>query len=124
MAVLDDIVSGINNSVSRSHGMRPADVTYKDESKIFRKLFPEYKPRLQGGYKYMFEPGDRVRHSKFRSPFHKSYFGNYSNKIYTVSQRIPRSPPVYRLETSEGGDFEGTWYGPELIKVDEENEDI
>lgn len=120
--VLDRIVSGINNSVSRTHGMKPANVTKKHEETIFKKLFPEYIPRAQRRYKYMFNVGDLVRYSKFRSPFHKSYRGNYSDEVFVISERIPRSPPVYRIKTKDDEEIEGTWYGPELIGVSEKEE--
>ena len=122
--VLDKVARGINNTISRTHGMKPKNVTYRNQGIVFRRLFPEISDILhkKRPVKYMFKLKDKVRHSKFRSPFYKGYMGNYSEEVFVVSHRIPRSPPVYRLETLDGTEIEGTWYAGELIKVGEKNE--
>jgi hypothetical protein len=122
--VLEKIANGINNTVSRTHRMKPKDVTYKNQGIVFHRLFPDISEILhvKRPVEYMFKLNDKVRHSKFRSPFYKSYKGNYSEEVFVVSKLIPRSPPVYRLETLDGTEIEGTWYAGELIKVGEKNE--
>ena len=122
--VLDKIADGINNTVSRTHSMKPKNVTYENQGIVFRRLFPDILEILHQDrpIKYMFKLKDKVHHSKFRSPFYKGYKGNYSEEVFIVSKVIPRSPPVYRLETLDGTEIEGTWYAGELIKVGEKNE--
>jgi hypothetical protein len=104
--------------------MKPKDVTYKNQGIVFRRLYPEIAEilHMKRPVKYMFQLNDKVRHSKFRSPFYKGYKGNYSEEVFVVSRLIPRSPPVYRLKTLDGIEIEGTWYAGELIKVGEKNE--
>jgi hypothetical protein len=119
--VLQNIVNGINNSITRSHGMKPVEVTKENEMVIFKKLYPNF--RTNKNVKFLFNIGDRVRFSKFRSPFHKSYKGNWSDEIYIIYDRIPRSPPVYKLKDINGVEISGTFYGPELIKAGEQKKE-
>ena len=116
---LPNIVKGINNTISRAHKLKPVDVSKKNETLVFQRLYPKYK---QKRIKFMFDVGTRVRFSKFRSPFHKSYKGNWSENIYVISDRIPRSPPVYKLIDENGIEIAGTFYGPELIKAGEKKD--
>jgi desulfoferrodoxin (superoxide reductase-like protein) len=120
--VLPSIVNGINHSITRTHKMKPIEVTKKNEAMIFKRLYPNYGKNKR--VKFMFDVGDSVRFSKFRSPFHKAYHGNWSDNVYLISQRIPRSPPVYKLTDKEGQEISGTFYGPELIKAGLEKKDV
>ena len=47
--------------------------------------------------------------------FEKSYLPNWSEKTFTVAQRIARDPPVYKLKEHDGELIKGTFY--ELQKV-------
>ena len=67
--------------------------------------------------KFQFRVGDQVRISKARRIFKKGYLPSWTEEIFTISQRIDRSPPVYRLKDLMGEDIAGIFYGQELQKV-------
>ena len=50
--------------------------------------------KREGPVNYKFEVGDQVRISKMKRTFEKGYLPNFSKEIFTVSQQIPRHPPV------------------------------
>ena len=62
-----------------------------------------------------------MRISKVRGPFTKGYEQNYTHKFFTISERILRTPPVYKLKDYDGDIIDGCFYEEELqkIKVDE-----
>ena len=67
--------------------------------------------------KYKFKVGDKVRISKLKRKFEKSYLPNFSTEIFVVSKRLPRDPPVYKLKDYDGEELKGTFYDKELQKV-------
>ena len=42
----------------------------------------------------------------------------WTEEVFTVSQRIPRRPPVYRIQDFKKETLEGTFYEEELQKVE------
>ncbi len=111
---LQDFVYAYNHRIHRSIKHRPADVTARNESEIRHILYPSLKKTLP---KYKFKVGDQVRISYLKNPFQKGYQQNWTEEIYTISQRLPRRPPVYRIKDSENNILEGTFYNLELQKV-------
>ncbi|KAK3738818.1 hypothetical protein QZH41_000397 [Actinostola sp. cb2023] len=60
---------------------------------------------------YIISVGDQVRISKVKKTFEKGYTPNWSVEIFTVSERLPRKPPVYRLKDQQGEPLEGILLG-------------
>ena len=54
--------------------------------------------------------------------FEKGYLPNFSKEIFTVSQQIPRDPPVYKLKDYDQEELSGTFYNEELQKVIKEDD--
>ena len=71
-------------------------MTQENEREVWHTLYGE--PDKKGPPKYKFEIGDQVRISKMKRTFEKGYLPNFSKEIFTVSQQIPRDPPVYKLK--------------------------
>ena len=46
----------------------------------------------------------------------------FSKEIFTVSQQIPRQPPVYKLKDYDQEELSGTFYNEELQKVIKEDD--
>jgi len=47
---------------------------------------------------FKFNVGDLVRFREFKDMrFDKGYVENYSEEVFTVIERVPRVPPVYRI---------------------------
>ena len=54
---------------------------------------------------------------KLRGVFDKTYEQGYSDEVFTVSECLPRIPPVYKLKDYDGELIEGALYEKELQKV-------
>ena len=53
--------------------------------------------------------GDQVKISKHKRIFEKGYLPSWTEKTFTVAQRLPRDPPVYRLKEADGDWIQGTF---------------
>ena len=114
--MLPDLVYSYNHSEHRSIRRPPALVNSENEDEVFRTLYRNVLDNVQA-VKYKFKIGDQVRISKIKRKFEKGYLPNYSKEIFTVSKKVPRNPPVYKLEDYDGEELKGTFYDKELQKV-------
>ena len=114
--MLPDLVYSYNHSEHRSIGRSPALVNSENEDEVFRTLYRNVLDNVQP-VKYKFKIGDQVRISKIKRKFEKGYLPNYSKEIFTVSKKVPRNPPVYKLKDYDGEELKGTFYDKELQKV-------
>lgn len=96
--------------------MEPALLNTESEDDVFHTLYDSLFDNVQP-VKYKFKIGDRVRISKLKRKFEKSYLPNFSTEIFVVSKRLPRDPPVYKLKDYDGEELKGTFYDKELQKV-------
>lgn len=111
--VLSDIVASYNKSYHRSIGRPPTTVGPRNELSVWLKLYP----RQRTNPRYRFNIGDKVRLSMALRPFRKGYLPRWTEEIFTVALRLPRTPPVYRLKDWDGEMIEGTFYEAELQRV-------
>lgn len=118
--VLADLVRSYNGSIHRSIGVAPSDVDYSNEADVYLKLYG--LPGIQKKINYKFKVGDTVRISKYKAVFEKGYLPNWTEEIFIISERIPRTPPVYRIKDCEANTLEGTFYEYELQKVDKSDD--
>lgn len=49
--------------------------------------------------------------------FEKWYEQSFTDKIFTVTEKIPRSPPVYKLKYLDNEPIEGSFYAHKLQMV-------
>ena len=118
---LDSLVNdNYNQSVHRSIKMKPADVTVFNAQNLWRTLYG----RQTSIIKYKFKVGDQVKISKHKRVFEKGYLPSWTEETFTVAQRLPRNPPVYRLKEADGGWIQGTFYEAELQKVIEKSDHL
>ena len=66
--------------------------------------------------------GDTVHISMATRPFRKGYLPSWTTELFTISDRIPRNPPVYKLKDYGGEELEGTFYEQELQRVVKSND--
>ena len=118
--VLPKLVSSYNKTYHRSIKMAPIQVTKKNEAKVWDILYGEDK---QKRVRYKFAVGDRVRISKVKRMFEKSYLPNFTEEIFTIYKRMTRRVPVYKLKDDAGEILERTFYEPELQKI-VKNDDV
>ena len=112
--VLPQLVSSYNNTYHRSIKMKPSQVTKTNEAQVWDTL---YGDDVQKPVRYKFQVGDRVRISKVKRMFEKSYLPNFTEEIFTVYKRMARQVPVYKLKDDAGEILDGTFYEPELQKI-------
>lgn len=111
--VIQDIVKSINNSVNRSTGMKPSDVTYKNAESLrrimYEDIFKSKKPK--------FQLGDSVRFANKKMLFVKGD-ENFTDGIYEVERVYTHTVPiVYTLKDYEGNHIKGYFYEQELVKA-------
>ena len=91
--------------------LKPADVNENASeawNNLCRNVFK--KPK-----KYKFNVGDQVKNNKHKSIFEKGYLPSWTEETFTVAQRLPHDPTVYRLKEQTG--FKALFYEFELQKV-------
>lgn len=111
--VLPKLVNAINHSYHRSIKCRPVDVTLKTEREIWETL---YGKKLEP-VKFKFDLGDQVRIAQYKHAFKKGYLPNFTEEIFTVTEQIPRHPPVYKINDWNAEPVIGIFYEHELVKV-------
>ena len=119
---LDHVLKAINDSYSRTLGMTRNQASLpENKAKVFLKsvIEPEMKNMSQRvGKKNMFKVGDTVR-ILMDQVFGKSYLGNYSQVLYTVTDyKMRGGVPVYFLQellTKEP--IQGAFYEQEMKLV-------
>ena len=112
--VLPQLVSSYNNTYHRSIKMKPSQVTKANEAKVWETL---YGNDIDKRVRFKFEVGDRVRISKVRRMFEKSYLPNFTEEMFTIYKRLARQVPVYKLKDDAGEILDATFYETELQKV-------
>lgn len=117
--ILPQIVTEYNNTKHSVIGLKPAEVTKKNEKQLLTQVFRQIKvidPRLP-----KFKVGDFVRISKYRELFSKGYTPNWSNEIFVVKKVNQTNPITYILKDQNNQDIQGGFYKEELQKVQHPN---
>ena len=120
--ILQELVDGYNNSYHRSINMKPVNVNVMNAQDVWKTLY--IKKGKTRPVRYKFKVGDQVRISKFKRTFTKGYLPNWTEEVFSIIQRLPRSPPVYRIQEYDGTPIKGTFYEKELQKVTQKNTDL
>lgn len=113
---LQDVVYAYNHSVHRTIGRRPAEVSQADVDEMREEMYDDSKKPPKG--KNDIRVGQKVRISKVRSIFAKSYLPLWTEEIFTVAS-IQRkySPITYTLKDYNGDLIEGSFYRQEIQPV-------
>ena len=124
--VLPKLMKAYNSTWHRSIRSKPKDVTLANEEQVRQNLYGQpssssssskmLQPKRKQTFK--FHKGDTVRISMLARPFRKGYLPQWTEEIFTVANKLPRSPPVYKLKDYDGEELEGTFYEAELQRVD------
>ena len=109
--IYQKLVKTYNHSRHRSIGMRPVDVNKKMENVVWHNLYGNESSKP---VRFKFNIGDQVCISKTRRAFKKGYLPNWTEEVFTVSKRVPRRPPVYKIVDYDGEGLPGTFYEQEL----------
>lgn len=118
--VLPKLLQSYNNSFHRSIKTKPVLVSKANESKVWHTLYDEKPSKVV----FKFKVGEQVRISKAKRTFEKGYLPSWTTEIFTISERLPRNPPVYKLKEFDGEELEGTFYEKELVRVVKKADDL
>ena len=117
--ILPQIVEAYNDTYHSTIKMTPQEASLKKNESIaylnsyHDEPFPKFK-------KPSFKEGDKVRISKYRGIFDKSYKGNWSEELFVIYKTQPTIPITYRINDLLGEDIKGSFYEQELQKADQE----
>ncbi|GFY22174.1 putative uncharacterized transposon-derived protein F54H12.3 [Trichonephila clavipes] len=117
--ILKPLVDSYNNSVHRSHGFAPANVTEADESQLYKLLY-----KIDSLIRFRFAVNDVVRISKARKVFRKGYLPGWTEETFIIYKRYPTNPPTYVLQDLSGKEIAGRFYTEELQKIDKSDNDL
>ena len=117
--VLPSLLKSYNHTKHRSIRLQPSHVTKSNENQVWNNL---YGSLVRRPVHFKFQINDSVRISKVKRTFEKGYLPNWTEEIFTITERIPRQPPVYRLKDYSGEIVEGVFYEAELQKVEKVDE--
>ncbi|MES2873574.1 MAG: DDE-type integrase/transposase/recombinase, partial [Bacteroidota bacterium] len=96
--ILPDLLTAYNNSVHRSIGMAPSNVTQNVQHELWEKQEAKGPQKVSGKEpKTRFQVGDQVRLSKAKQVFAKGYLPNWTEEIFTVSQVLNTVPAQYKV---------------------------
>ena len=116
--VLPELIAEYNNTIHRSIGMKPKDVTSSHEENLV-KLLNKSNCKAK---KPIFKIGDHVRVSRLKPIFEKGYTPNWSPEIFTVVKVQKTKPVTYKLKDYQNQQLDGGFYEFELLRV--KNPDI
>ena len=136
--ILPQVVKAYNNTIHRSIGLAPANVTLADTEKIFKKLYPnhikvadeqdERKFKLHENKLHQTKPsfkvGDTVRIEGDKGKFQKGYEQNWKLEVFKIKEVHHTAPITYMLEDYKGEAIDGSYYKSELQLVNPQSTSI
>jgi transposase InsO family protein len=116
---LKDFVKAKNARPIKSLGnLAPKDVTFGNQSAVYKSLYEEATDKTE---KEPLTIGQKVQIAVDRLPFHKSFHGYFSEKVYVVKKRVSYGG-IYRYTLTDPEDnmeISGTYYVHELLPFKE-----
>jgi transposase InsO family protein len=110
--VLQAFIDSYNKSFHRTIGRTPNDVNADNEQEIAERMYPrKVKPN------WKFNLGDSVRITIYKQVFDKGYTQNWTNEIYTITERFASDPVTYGIKDLLGEEIKGRFYEQEIQKV-------
>lgn len=91
--------------------MKPNEVNKKKSQELLDIVFNNIKIAAPGKFKV----GDKVRISKCKYLFSKSYLPSWTIEVFEIDKVKQSSPVVHHLRDYQGQKIEGTIYEQELL---------
>lgn len=118
---LESVLKAYNTSYNRNLGMTPTEASLRENKhKVFYNtaIKPQIEKMSFSAKPYKYKLGQVVR-VQIQQPFGKSYVGNYSQVLYTITNReLKGGVPVYHLaELLTKESLRGSFYSEELQPV-------
>ena len=98
--------------------MTPNDVTPDNAQQVAERMYP-----LKVIPRFKFQLGDTVRITIYKHVFVKGYMQNWTEEVYTITERHESNPPTYSITDLAGEIIKGRFYEQELQKVFKSEED-
>lgn len=116
------LVDAYNNSIHRTLGMKPNQVTAENQRQVWEILYGTKNKKQKP---FSFEVGEKVRISKAKVVFRKGYKASWTDEVFFIKERLRRGvDPVYRLKDFGGEPLLGTFYEYELQKIIKTDQDF
>jgi Chromo (CHRromatin Organisation MOdifier) domain/Integrase core domain len=125
LEVLPSIMESYNNSKHRTIGIEPASVTVENQTDVWKRIYKPKQKTLKKPKKPKFFVNEPVRISSHKSPFSKSYEGNWTTEIFYIDKiYFQHLPFMYRVRDTTGEIIKGRFYEQELqsVKITAEKE--
>ena len=120
--LLPKLLHTYNRTPHRSIGMALIDVTWKNQKKVWHRMYDKRLTSRKRGT--VLKVGDKVRLNKKHRPFKKGYLPGWTEEVFVVSY-VRRTPlPKYRLQEWDGTPIKGTFYNEDVQKVDVTDESL
>lgn len=116
LSLLKELVNEYNGKVHRTIGLRPVDVTSKNEGEVRYNIMAAVRRRPKANTD-RFSVGDKVRISKYKKTFDKGYLPNWTNEVFEIERVQPTIPVTYLLKDGRGESLKGGFYAQELSKT-------
>ena len=107
------IVNKYNDTIHSTIGMKPKDVSRKDEKRLLSTVYRETKQMGRS----KFHVGEDVRISKFKHLFEKGYPPNWTTEVFTIERKQHTNPVTYLIKDKMGHPIQGGFYEFELQKT-------
>lgn len=111
--ILQGLVNNYNNTVHRTIGMKPTEVTKEFE----HDLLMLYTKTKQKPTKVKFKVGDKVRITVKKDTFSNKYGRNWTTEIFEVCEIQNTAPVTYKIRDLSGEEIQGSFYNQELQKT-------
>lgn len=110
LGTLAGLLDRYNNRRHRTLGIKPVEVTRKNEKYLLNTVYSNIK--ITGRAKL--KVGEYVRISKFKNIFDKGYEPNWSTEVFVVDKIRYSNPVTYLLKDMQGAPIKGGFYEHEL----------
>ena len=112
--VLQPLSDAINNTVNRTIGVSPNEVTFENRRQIFKRLYGSRTPPVE----CKFDLDDIVRIPMKKNIFSKGYAPNWSEELFKiVRKRRDGEVCYYKVEGADGITLARNFYEQELNLV-------
>lgn len=112
---IQNITDIYNNTKHRTIGMKPCEVTEKNESYLLKNVYKK-NAMINVFEATKFRIGDFVRISRYKTIFEKGYTPNWTTEIFKIREVQQTSPITYLLEDLHSNPINGSFYNHELQK--------
>jgi len=99
--------------------MNPTEANEREnKNEVWRNLYSDYSPPERKALKFPVD--DKVRITKKKSMFDKSYIPRWTEQVFTVSEVRYTDPVTYKIKDLNGEEIKGSFYEQELLKTNQE----